>query len=72
MADRWGHYGMEPPCEHLIALLDYLRRHRMDVWSEHGEDPPGWVNAYCETCHRTYNTTLDPNLNRSGEHDGAD
>lgn len=65
----WGRFGDEPPCSHLVALLDYLRVNRLDIWSEHGSQPDGWVNVHCESCHRTYETTLDPNINRSGEHD---
>lgn len=68
---EWGNYGNEPPCEHLIELLGHLYRTGMDIWSEHGESPSGWVNVKCKKCGRTYETTLDPRINRSGEHDAT-
>lgn len=69
---QWGLYGSAPACEHLITLLRFLMDQEMDVWSEHGEEPSGWVNVNCHRCNRTYETTLDPNLNRSGEHDDTE
>lgn len=54
----WGKYGGSGPCEHLIELRNTLARLRLAVWSEHGEDPAGWVNVNCEACGRTYETTL--------------
>lgn len=56
--DNWGRYGDEPPCEHLRALREYLLSAGLRVWSEHGRTPWGWVNVSCESCCRTYETTL--------------
>jgi len=54
----WGQYGKEPPCEHLLELRKFLEENEIDVWSEHGEMPMGWVNVHCEKCKRTYEVTL--------------
>lgn len=55
---KWGYFGEEPPCEHLLNLRAVLEQTGMEVWSEHGEQPSGWVNVYCGRCHRTYETVL--------------
>lgn len=60
VSESWGKYGSESPCEHLIALRNLLESTGMTVWSEHGESPSGWVNVSCESCRRTYETTLRP------------
>ena len=56
----WGMWGEQPPCEHLTALREFLEQHKLTVWSEHGEEPHGWVNVGCDVCRRTYETTLRP------------
>lgn len=55
---EWGRYGNKPPCEHLIALRNFLAKTGLAIWSEHGEQPAGWVNVSCPHCHRTYETEL--------------
>lgn len=55
---HWGHYGKEPPCEHLLALRKHLESSGLRIWSEHGISPFGWVNVSCPHCHRTYEVTL--------------
>ncbi len=57
---RWGMYGDKPPCTHLLQLRDAIRKLGIEIWSERGEDPQGWVNVWCGECHRTYQTTLRP------------
>lgn len=57
-ASRWGYFGNRPPCAHLVALRAFLEASEMAVYSEHGEDPKGWVNVVCSQCARTYETTL--------------
>lgn len=65
--DSWGRYGSEPPCEHLIELREFLENNQITVWSEHGEEPAGWVNLHCTRCGRTYETTLRPHESATGE-----
>lgn len=65
----WGRFGDEAPCEHLLALRDFLEAQGLGVWSEHGEEPQGWVNVSCEACRRTYQTVLlgaDPDREYEG------
>lgn len=64
----WGKYGDEEPCVHLIALREFLQANCLAVYSEHGEQPSGWVNVFCDVCRRTYETTLQP---QEGTYDGA-
>ena len=59
MEKKWGYYGDEPPCEHLLALRRFLEENEMTIWSEHGTNPFGWVNIHCSKCGRTYETVLD-------------
>lgn len=46
-------------CEHVRELEALMRQMRLDVYSEHGEEPDGWVNVHCRRCHRTYEIRLD-------------
>lgn len=46
------------PCVHLLNLRSLLRATGMSVWSEHEEDPYGWVNVHCTRCARVYETVL--------------
>jgi len=55
---KWGYYNNDPPCEHLLALRKFLEEKDMEVWSEHGTGPHGWVNVHCAACKKTYETTL--------------
>lgn len=65
----WGYYNRNtPPCEHLVALREFLVRNRMSVWSEHGEGPWGWVNIHCGQCNRTYETVLQAPWYPEGEY----
>lgn len=48
----------ESECEHVRALRKYLAVSEIEVYSEHGEEPAGWVNVRCERCKRVYETTL--------------
>lgn len=58
---RWGYWGDDPPCLHLLALRAFLEANRMEVWSEEGLSPEGWVNVSCDACRRAYETVLrDP------------
>ena len=57
---EWNHYGKEPPCEHLLTLHAFLESTNIGIWSEHDEQPAGWVNVQCFHCHRTYEVTLRP------------
>lgn len=57
-AKTWGHYGRNPPCEHLLALRAFLVANGLAVWAEHSEGPNGWVNVGCDACQRTYEVTL--------------
>jgi len=63
--DEWGFWGNEPPCEHMLALREFLIANWMDIWGEFTDD--GFVNVSCERCSRTYETTL-----RFGEEDESD
>ena len=45
-------------CKHLLALRRYLYDYSMEIWSEHGEEPAGWVNVSCPECRRTYEVVL--------------
>ena len=45
-------------CKHLLALRAFLVDNGLKVWSEHGEEPAGWVNVSCGHCSRTYEITL--------------
>lgn len=56
--DNWGEYGEKKPCRHLLALRDFMKSTGMDVWSEHGTEPGGWVNIGCSSCRRTYEAVL--------------
>ena len=49
---------MREPCIHILEVRDYCKRLGITIWSEHGEDPAGWVNIYCQTCHRTLESAL--------------
>ena len=60
MVPKWGYWGKEPPCEHLVALRTFLEGNQMEITSEHGIDPSGWVNVSGESCSRTYETVLRP------------
>ncbi|KKN32420.1 hypothetical protein LCGC14_0814080 [marine sediment metagenome] len=58
----WGRYNRTTPaCDHLISLREFLVRNRMSVYSEHGEEPDGWINwinIHCKQCHRVYEEVL--------------
>ena len=54
---NWGHSVSEKPCEHLLALRDYLELRGLCVWSEHGE-PDAWVNVFCGQCQKTYEVSF--------------
>ncbi len=54
---RWGYFGNEPPCNHLIELRSFLETFGLDVYSEHGE-PDRWVNVHCQQCHKTYEVSF--------------
>lgn len=45
-------------CKHIHELRMYLEAAGLSVWSEHGEQPWGWVNVHCEKCGRTEQITL--------------
>lgn len=62
VCDDWGRYGQEPPCEHLVALRNFLEASGLKVWAEHAESPWGWCNVHCSDCQRTYQTTLQPSV----------
>lgn len=49
-SDRWGYSGDDPPCKHLLALRALLAEQKITIYSEHGEQPAGWVNIYCKQC----------------------
>lgn len=51
---------MTKPCEHVEALRVEMRTRRITIWSEHGEQPHGWVNVHCDLCKRTYEITMRP------------
>jgi len=46
-------------CEHVVKLEQYMRDNGIDVYSEHGEEPRGWVNVTCETCKSTFEIRLN-------------
>lgn len=50
-------------CRHILDLRAYLESNGLSVWSEHGEQPSGWVNVHCEKCHRTEEITLRKSSN---------
>jgi len=54
----WGFFGFEPPCEHLVALRQFLESSGLGIWGEDSLHPDGWVNVLCSHCHRTYEVTL--------------
>ncbi len=56
----WGDYGNEPACKHLLELRKFVEEKQMNVWSEHGVKPFGWVNVHCAHCGRTYETLQPP------------
>ena len=60
---KWGMYGDEPPCIHLLSLRDFLEANNLEIYSEHGVDPSGWVNIHCPQCGRTYETLLRKRYN---------
>lgn len=55
---EWGDYGESGPCKHLLALRDFMKENWLDIWSEHGVEPDGWVNIGCGQCCRTYEAVL--------------
>jgi hypothetical protein len=63
----WGFWGQEPPCAHLKALRRFIENSPLEVYSEHGEQPAGWVNIHCRKCHRTYETVLCSDRDGDGE-----
>jgi len=54
----WGYWGNDPPCEHIIALRNFLIESGLSVYGENTESPRGWVNVNCEKCQKTYEATL--------------
>lgn len=60
--ESWGRWGKEPPCEHLLKLRDLLIEQGLTVWAKYAE-PNGWVKVHCKTCHKMYETTLQPDTN---------
>ena len=70
--NRWGYWGKEPPCEHLLALRDYLRQKQLEISSERGENPDGWVNIDCNRCHRCYETILREPYQQDDDDDDED
>jgi hypothetical protein len=47
-------------CEHVKKLEKFLGKESLDVYSEHGELPDGWVNVYCDRCETTFQVRLRP------------
>jgi len=45
-------------CEHVKALHAYLREWQLDIYSEHGEEPQGWVNVHCRRCKKTFEISI--------------
>ncbi len=41
---------MKEPCEHMLALAALAGVLRLRIYSEHGEEPAGWVNIHCYRC----------------------
>jgi len=58
MAAKWGQWGDESACEHLLALREYLLANELSVSGEGTQNPRGWVNVHCARCNRTYEVTL--------------
>ena len=70
----WGDMKcIDEGCEHVRMLRAYLKAEKLSVYSEHGENPQGWVNASCERCRGTYETLLQEhpdNCEQCGEEEG--
>lgn len=56
----WGEFNGESPCPCLTGLRKYIEDNNLSVYSEHGEEPSGWVNVHCPNHWRTYEVTLKP------------
>jgi len=50
---------MSDRCEHVLELEAIMRHSKIDIYSEHGEEPRGWVNVHCGECDRTYEIRLN-------------
>ena len=49
---------MREPCEHILELARIAKEMGISIWSEHGEQPAGWVNIFCEKCKGTCETAV--------------
>jgi hypothetical protein len=56
-------------CEHVTGLRAEMRARGIEIWSEHGEQPHGWVNVFCGICKRTFEVTMRPKHNSVAEYE---
>lgn len=47
-------------CAHVEMLRTEMQRLGVTIWSEHGEQPAGWVNVHCRDCQLTFEVTMRP------------
>lgn len=49
-------------CIHYANLLKFLKDNNLDIYSEQGESPQGWVNIHCRECGIIYQESLTGQL----------
>ena len=45
-------------CKHVGAVVRSAKRQGVEIWSEDGNEPDGWVNIRCRRCMRIWQLTF--------------